>query len=355
MASPLSSNQFNQSNDEDSEKRGGFKLNLNFLKIGSEKKTTKDGQPAKRPGPKPGTKGPASSKRRELNRQAQRTHRERKEIYIKALEDEVLRMKEICSNLTRDKTRLSEENTQVKSENRRLRELLSVNGIDPGMSVITDDFAEDGLATTPMIWYADSNTTTTATSATGSDAATVTALRNESVGSGNGNRPDAPSGASALDYEQAGIDFVLTLESGCVREHVAWVTHPSPLNGNKEPHRDPCGHALMATCPPEAFRGEQQQKSWELSKADLSTLLELSKKLDLDGEVTPVMAWGMILDHPRLGDIITTTQDFVWLTEELAKKAKCYGFGAVMEEFEVRDAIEALLSAKETTLPGQAY
>lgn len=81
----------------------------------------------------------------------------------------------------------------------------------------------------------------------------------------------------------------------------------------------------MATCPPEAFRGEQQQTTWELSKADLSTLLELSKKLDLDGEVTPVMAWGMILEHPRLGELITTAQDLVWLAEELGRKVKCYG------------------------------
>lgn len=138
-----------------------------------------------------------------------RTHRERKEIYIKALEDEVLRMKEICSNLSRDKTRISEENSQVKTENRRLKDLLIANGIDPGVSVVTGNFPDDGSAATPMIWYADSNTTTTATSVTESQAIAAT-LPSESVAGGYGIQPETTSAANIFDYEQAGIDFVLT-------------------------------------------------------------------------------------------------------------------------------------------------
>jgi hypothetical protein len=61
----------------------------------------------------------------------------------------------------------------------------------------------------------------------------------------------------------------------------------------------------------------------ELSKADLATLLDLSQKLNLDGEITPVMAWGMVLGHPRLGEL--NERDFVKLTEELRSKVRCYG------------------------------
>lgn len=86
----------------------------------------------------------------------------------------------------------------------------------------------------------------------------------------------------------------------------------------------------------------------ELSKADLATLLDLSQKLNLDGEITPVMAWGMVLGHPRLGEL--NERDFVKLTEELRSKVRCYGFGAVMEEFEIRDALEAILSTKPELL-----
>jgi hypothetical protein len=46
-------------------------MNLGFLKTLTEKKTTRDGQPAKRRGPKPDSK-PAMTRRQELNRQAQR-------------------------------------------------------------------------------------------------------------------------------------------------------------------------------------------------------------------------------------------------------------------------------------------
>jgi hypothetical protein len=65
------------------------------------------------------------------------------------------------------------------------------------------------------------------------------------------------------------------------------------------------------------------QRTWELSKADLATLLDLSKRLDLDGEITPVMAWGMVLAHPRLAEL--QLEDFARLTEELRRKVRCYG------------------------------
>ena len=49
------------------------------------------------------------------------THRERKELYIKALEDEVMRLKEVFSNVSQDKNKLAEENKQLKD---RIKELL---------------------------------------------------------------------------------------------------------------------------------------------------------------------------------------------------------------------------------------
>merc|ERR1711915_482262 len=92
-----------------------------FFKNLSEKKITRDGQPPKRRGPKPDSK-PAMTRRQELNRQAQRTHRERKEMYIKALEQEVLRLKETFGTTSRERDQFAEEN-------RRLKELLAAHGI----------------------------------------------------------------------------------------------------------------------------------------------------------------------------------------------------------------------------------
>lgn len=126
-----------------------------------------------------------------------------------------------------------------------------------------------------------------------------------------------------------------------------------------EPEGEPCGHALMATCPPGPFpenygipfndaglnpETHAGQKTWDLSKPDLANLLDLSKRLNLDGEITPVMAWGIILGHARFSEF--NVEDFVKITNDLSGKIRCYGFGAVLEEFEVRDTIENVLSTK---------
>lgn len=95
----------------------------------------------------------------------------------------------------------------------------------------------------------------------------------------------------------------------------------------------------MATCPPEPVpqlspavpfgnthtkdNMDCGQRTWELNKGDLTTLMDLSKKLDLDGEITPVMAWGMVLAHPRFSEF--RPDDFVRLAEELKGKVRCYG------------------------------
>jgi hypothetical protein len=127
-------------------------------------------------------------------------------------------------------------------------------------------------------------------------------------------------------------------------DHMPWLLERGIDAGGGEP----CGHALMASCPPEPFPEltpdipfgysnvsssggagasagvESGQRTWELSKGDLSTLLDLSKRLNLDGEITPVMAWGMVLGHPRLGEL--NSDDFVKITDELGSKVRCYGY-----------------------------
>ena len=118
-------------------------------------------------------------------------------------------------------------------------------------------------------------------------------------------------------------------------EHLGFLVQRSAEGGDGPPS----GHAMMASCPPEPFpqlspntpfgyarskgQGDLTQRTWELNKGDLTTLLDLSKKLDLDGEITPVMAWGMVLAHPRLGEL--GTDDFVRLADDLRGKVRCYG------------------------------
>ncbi|PNY24054.1 AP-1-like transcription factor [Tolypocladium capitatum] len=331
-------------------------LNLNFFKSLADKRATRgksdrkpsaaqvpswpltptpEGNPPKRRGPKPDSK-PALTRRQELNRQAQRTHRERKELYIKALEDEVLRLKEIYSNVSRHKEKLADENKQ-------LRDILAQHGILFAGGSGLDDLASNPsvghpLSTSPGNSFAPGSHTTL--SPLQSTAASVTSSGhpgNLQPGTGEQMRRAAQSpNGKGVDFEQAGIDFVLTLEKPCM------LHMPFLLDRATEADGDPCGHALMASCPPGPFanltagtpfghtythdRGDRSnpgQGTWELSKADLATLLDLSKRLNLDGEITPVMAWGMILNHPRLADF--KPEDFRKLAEDLGRKVRCYG------------------------------
>ncbi|KAG6039792.1 hypothetical protein E4U41_002139 [Claviceps citrina] len=334
------------------DRNGSSPLSLEFLKSMTEKKTTREGNTPKRRGPKPDSK-PALTRRQELNRQAQRTHRERKELYIKALEEEVLRLKELFSNASQSRERLF-------VENRHLKILLAQHGIAFPTTGGHDDGPSPGAGTSP------GNSAAPASYASFSPESQSGAFIGQSqstnfhsmAGHQVRNASQQPSN-KGVDFEQAGIDFVLTLEKPCM-QHLPFLTTRSE-GGH------PCGHALMASCPPAPFdkltphvpfgpghtcdHGDGTnpgQGTWEISKADLSTLLDLSKKLDLDGEITPVMAWGMIVNHPRFADF--QAEDFAKIAAELGRKVRCYGFGAVMEEFELRDAFESVLPSH----PGRA-
>ncbi|MCJ1237912.1 hypothetical protein MMC14_005899 [Varicellaria rhodocarpa] len=82
----------------------------------------------------------------------------------------------------------------------------------------------------------------------------------------------------------------------------------------------------------------------DIPNGDLMKLLTLSQSLPLDGEFTPVMALTYIRSHDRYGEL--TFQDFERLITDLQDKSRCYGFGAVLEEFEIRDALNSVFNAK---------
>ena len=145
-----------------------------------------------------------------------RTHRERKELYIKALEDEVLRLKEIFSNMSQDKEKLSEENKQLKTT-------LHQNGI-PWSGGAQDDVSM-GYTTSPSASgsYAQGSHTaftppltsqSTAPSASPSREAALSTTPVLASGQPVRNVAAQPGAANrGIDYEQAGIDFVLTYDN----------------------------------------------------------------------------------------------------------------------------------------------
>lgn len=293
----------------------------------------------------------------------------------------MLRLKEIYSNISQDKERLA-------AENRQLRALVAQNGT-PGSGASGSSLLDDSMSN-PSIGYASSGSVSGGAAASShtsaftppplsarSGASPITGHQpghhhhhhhhhqhssqgqiSTGLGVGGGQLNRNPG----VDYDQSGIDFVLTyetipskgkphtnkirltkslhsLEKPCM-DHMPWLLERGTEVGGNEP----CGHALMASCPPEPFPEltpdipfgysnvgagaggdvDGQQRTWELSKGDLATLLDLSTRLNLDGEITPVMAWGMVLAHPRLAEL--RTKDFARLSEELGSKVRCYGY-----------------------------
>lgn len=88
------------------------------------------------------------------------------------------------------------------------------------------------------------------------------------------------------------------------------------------------GHALMATCPPESHVANHPEDQYphqmpDIAMPDLMKLLDLSNRLPLDGEITPVMAWAMILQDQRLGGL--SKEDFEVVKSGLLGKIRCYG------------------------------
>ncbi|KAF1949091.1 hypothetical protein CC80DRAFT_429963 [Byssothecium circinans] len=313
--------------------------NLTFFKSLTEKKTTRDGQPPKRRGPKPDSK-PALTRRQELNRQAQRTHRERKEMYIKALEQEVLRLKESFTGVAKERDAFAEEN-------RRLKELLMANGISfdfasppNGMPQFSSSYGGSSSGSVSGGYGTRTNSTGYTSPPTMHHRASLsqdTPIHHHHQQQQQGPPPNG------MDYDQIGIDFVLTLERPCM-DHMQFLM----VRAN-DADELVSGHALMATAPPESHIATCPHEDYphqmpDIAMPDLMKLLDLSNRLPLDGEITPIMAWAMILRDPRLREL--ERRDLQVIKEELVAKVRCYGFGAVLEEFEIRDALMAVLDGK---------
>jgi len=115
----------------------------------------------------------------------------------------------------------------------------------------------------------------------------------------------------------------------------------------------------MASAPPiDHVREHGMDKMYphqlpDLPKPDLVKMLNLCSSLPgLNDEVTPIMAWALLLSHPRCVEL--TEKDFEAIKADLKHRVTCYGFGAVMEDFEVKDALEKVLISKKSSPPSNA-
>ncbi|GAM33800.1 hypothetical protein TCE0_013r00963 [Talaromyces pinophilus] len=354
------------------------------------KKTKGDGQPAKRRGPKPDSK-PALTRRQELNRQAQRTHRERKEQYIRALESELSRLREVYSvdiNAANQKIQQQQDMVQsLRTENSRLMGILKECGIpvQPQLELETPE-----AITMPPAGSYTIGTSSVASQSAGFQSqppflttppSTFSSPHSAGDGDERSGSRAGPGGnipvigttfqtgvnMSDLDYSahtekereipavpgifdedpQLGVDFILQLEAPC-RVHTEYLCREA----HKDVERDAffSGHALMASCPPPSHienvpEGNQYpHQTYELPLPNLEKLLNLSKQLITDGQVTPIMILQSLKNHEQYRSL--NKDDVKTIVETLTAKIRCYGFGAVIEDFELRDCLQNVLGAK---------
>lgn len=147
------------------------------------------------------------------------THRERKEQYIKALEQEVLRLKEIFSESSRERDR-------VQQENQRLKALLAQHGISYDFGETPVKFQRENSSGTNAGYHPSSSGSISGSYRTGSESATfsppgsnglsqapsVPALPNN-VSAAPITRNPAQLPNNQINYDDIGIDFVLTYDS----------------------------------------------------------------------------------------------------------------------------------------------
>ncbi|KAF7596154.1 hypothetical protein BBP40_003053 [Aspergillus hancockii] len=407
---PLEADALNRQNDElDGRQSQGSLMKASmgtewfrFFGGGGQKKTTRDGQPAKRRGPKPDSK-PALTRRQELNRQAQRTHRERKEQYMRSLETEVARLREAytqeisAANLTVHQHR--EMVRTLSDENSILKDILVAHGInyEPEMERRRADrtsptnptyqsspFASSSVGSQPAAvtlsapsapsaqqTYTTPPTTVSAASSSLSpivngiehidvsptqeltpqnqnySAAPCDALATLDRIAPASRQPIQPAGIFEND-PQLQIDFILTLESPC-REHTDYLCRRSITEADDE-DMPFSGHALMASCPPPSYIANTTHEqtyphqTYDLPHANLTTLLNLSRQLVTEGQITPIMALQCLKNHDVYRSL--TREDIKIIMDTLNTKVRCYGFGAVVEDFELMDCLSSVIGTK---------
>jgi hypothetical protein len=88
------------------------------------------------------------------------------------------------------------------------------------------------------------------------------------------------------------------------------------------------GHALMATAPPESHIANCPQEKYphqmpDITMPDLMKLLDLSNRLPLDGEITPIMAWANMIQDEQFKTL--AKEEIELIKVELLAKVRCYG------------------------------
>ncbi|KAF2634993.1 hypothetical protein P280DRAFT_474091 [Massarina eburnea CBS 473.64] len=313
----------------------------------------------------------AYQKRREQVRRAQRTHRERKENYTKSLENEVLQLRS-------NELLLNQSNHSLQREVDRLRLLLEQSGVphvpDQHIFMSPDNMVlnmtistrpvsimpnplgeqqmhiESGSAGGMSLWLTERE----GSRISKSSEATQRKRSNFGLGKSEADSVDESSSREIqsvvtppptqkigdLNQTDLGMEFVLTLEAPCLN-HVQGAACSSDAQPGVS-----TGHALMASATllyhaPNQPIDTSVRCQWDTPQIGLEKLLELSERIDFEGDIAPVQAWARLCGRRGFRDL--ELGQLRALTGELLGEMKCHGFGSVIDEFVFESLVDKVL------------
>lgn len=351
--------------------------------------------------------GPSSKSQKEHRRaqvrKAQKEHRQRKENYVKHLEQDVIRLREMISAVEIESTVIRKENLDIKlslskaniststlndpatfhpsspdrspstfqqagdiAPHSNLNEfqspeqnmqwsssvssgsIVTVNFddlIDTGYLQVSpeSDFAPVDIINSPDIFNFPTNTFAPNHSESAPNPSRPHNQHTRQRSNASGIVSSSTSMPNQPDTSSIALNFILALEHPC-RTHF----HSSSIEF--DPKGDPSGHELMAStllyshAPPPIFNN-LDSASWSVPTLELSQLWQMSQSLPKgDWEITPVQAWFLLTasyDVKRL--LGEGGKKLNSLKEELSRLVGCFQFGAVMDEGKFWDAVSGVM------------
>jgi hypothetical protein len=128
-----------------------------------------------------------------------------------------------------------------------------------------------------------------------------------------------------LDAAQVAVDFVLDLERPCLSHHGPEV-HDGEFSGHKLMVQTPI--MASSSTPRQIYNmkpdGElPNNATWTVPAVEVERLLNLSSRLSLEGELTPIEAWQRIKQHPGFATL--NRGRLQELKSVILPEVQCYG------------------------------
>ncbi|KAF2029850.1 hypothetical protein EK21DRAFT_66921, partial [Setomelanomma holmii] len=270
-------------------------------------------------------------KRKDQIRRAQKTHRERKEAYIKSLELEVVQLRA-------NEARILQETRKLYGQIGKLERLLDKHNIQDRsngqykglhrigrmVAVIIRELRPTSLIVRHLEAqrFADADIPSALPA---SQSASTTPTSSPFMSTSITKR------VSDLDLMVVGMDFVLSLESPCF-------SHMFPYSTTATTGHALCVSSTLLHHHPSPSPSPSEPATWQVPALSIERLLELSRSIPLlEGEMTPVQAWDVVQKHPEFAEL--EIERLEGLKERLLKGVKCYGYGGVVDQVTFEDAV----------------